>query len=326
MSEPRFTPELELDGVTPDEAFSILGNDIRLDIIRVLWQAGAAHEYEDVSDIARTISFSELRRRVAIEDNGKFNYHLSRLTPHFVRQTEDGYRLSGVGKQIARTVIAVSGTAEPDFSTDLEQDCPLCDASLTVTYEDQWLRIRCTECEGLFGDEAPTGTVYLANYPAAGLTDRPPDEALTTGVYRCMLDNTYLMHDLCRECGSHISSSVAVCESHESQSGKPCTTCGTPFPVWAEQRCETCGFAKRLPVELFVLCLTPVIGFLDKQGVDVLAPGFDELVDLLRTRVETTVTEEPFRVAVTIAGEPESLSISLDDDMNVATLDKARLA
>ena len=75
MAETGLTPELDLDGLTPDEAFAVLGNEIRLDIVRVLWNADAAHEYDDVSDTAETISFSELRRRVDIDDNGKFNYH-----------------------------------------------------------------------------------------------------------------------------------------------------------------------------------------------------------------------------------------------------------
>jgi len=109
MVESRFTPEFDLNGLSPDEAFAVLGNEIRLDIIRVLWQADAAHEYDDVSDTVGTMAFSQLRRRVGIDDNGQFNYHLSRLSPHFIRQTDCGYRLSGAGKQIARTVIAVSG-------------------------------------------------------------------------------------------------------------------------------------------------------------------------------------------------------------------------
>jgi hypothetical protein len=68
--------------------------------------------------------------------------------------------------------------------------------------------------------------------------------------------------------------------------------------------------------------LTPVIGFLDDEGLDVLAPTFDEIVDLLQNRVETTVVEEPFRVSVAIEGEAGRLSISLDEDMNVVGLDR----
>lgn len=324
MAKTRLTPDIDLDGISPDEAFTILGNEIRLDIIRVLWQADAAHDYEDVSDTAGTISFSELRRRVDVDDNGKFNYHLSRLAPHFVRQTDEGYRLSGAGKQIARTVIAVTGVDHLDFSADLEQDCPLCGAPLTARYEDQWLRISCTECDGLFGDKAPRDSVFFSSYPAAGLTDRTPDEALSTGFYRCMLDIAYMMRDVCRECAGHISASVSVCDSHRVQGREPCSHCGTRFPVWVEQRCETCGFAKRLPVEPFVMTLTPVIGFLEDQGTDVLEPSFDEIVDLLRNRFETAVTADPFRVSVSVEGDARTLTVSLDDDMNVVGFDRHR--
>lgn len=54
VSDAKLTPDLDLDGLTPDEAFAVLGNDIRLDIVRVLWQADAAHRFGEVSDTAKS--------------------------------------------------------------------------------------------------------------------------------------------------------------------------------------------------------------------------------------------------------------------------------
>jgi hypothetical protein len=323
MSETRLTPDVELNGLAPDEAFAVLGNEIRLDIIRVLWQADAAHQYDEVSDVAETMAFSELRRQVGLVDNGQFNYHLSQLTPHFVRQTETGYRLSGAGKQIARTVIAVSGTEDLDVSADLEEPCPLCDAPMTATYEDQWLRVRCTNCDGQFGDETPRGSVFSSTYPAATVAGQTPDEALRRGFYRCMLDNAYLMHGLCRECAGVVSASVSICAGHRSPGGDPCPDCGTRSQVWAEQRCDTCRFAKRLPVEVFVMGLTPVIGFLDRQGIDVLAPSLEEIVDVLQHDVDTTVTTDPVRITVTLANGTDELTVALDDDLELVACDRS---
>lgn len=321
MDQTRFTPDLDLDGLSADEAFAVLGNEIRLEVIRVLWRAGAAHEYDDGSDIAETMSYSELQKEVNIEDNGKFNYHLSQLAPHFVRRTNDGYRLSGAGKQIARTVIAVSGTDQLDFSTEIEDECPLCGAHVEATYEDQWLRIKCTECDGLFGDQAPKGTLFLTSYPAAGLTNRNPDQALAAGLYRCALDITYMMYGICRECAGHISSSVTVCEAHESHGGGPCATCGTPFSVWADMRCDTCGFAKRLPVEMFATGLAMATGSIDNQELDIHSPSFEEAVNLLQNSVETTVSKNPLRVSITINAETSTFTITLDDEMNILDID-----
>ncbi len=324
MAETRLTPDVDLDGLAPDEAFAILGNELRLDIVRALWRAGAAREYDDISDAARTIPFSELRRRVDVDDNGKFNYHLSRLAPHFVKRTDEGYRLSGAGKQIARTVIAISGAEDVDLGAELGWDCPLCDAPVTAAYEDQWLRVQCTECDGLFGDGAPTGMVFLSSYPGAALRERRLDEAVATGFYRCMLDIAYMMRDVCRECAGPISASVSVCDGHESGSNEACPRCGTRFPVWAELRCDACRFAKRLPVEPFVLGLTPVIGLLDELGIDALAPSFEEIIDLLHHRLETTVAESPFRVSVTVEGDGRTLEVTLDADLDVVAVDRRR--
>jgi hypothetical protein len=244
MDQSGFTPDVDLDGLSPDEAFAALGNDHRLEIVRVLWRAGAAHDYDDGVDTAETMAYSALRDAIGIEDNGQFNYHLSRLVPHFVRRTDEGYRLSGAGKQIARTVIAVSGTQRLDVSRDLDVDCPLCGADVAAVYEDQWLRVRCTECAGLFGDRAPTGTLFLTSFPAAGLRARDPGRTLAAALYRCALDITYLVYGICRECAGEVSSTVTVCDAHEPGEEDRCEACGTPFPVWAEMGCETCGFAK----------------------------------------------------------------------------------
>jgi hypothetical protein len=69
--------------------------------------------------------------------------------------------------------------------------------------------------------------------------------------------------------------------------------------------------------------LSPVIGFLDDLGIDILAPSFDEVVDWLQNRFQTTVTEDPFRVIVAIEGKTATLNVSLDDDMNVIDVDQS---
>ncbi|MFC7239026.1 ArsR family transcriptional regulator [Saliphagus sp. GCM10025317] len=322
MEHTRFTPDLELNELSPDEAFATLGNEIRLDIIRVLWRAGATYEYDDGSDAVETVSYSELQTEIEIDDNGKFNYHLSKLAPHFVRRTDDGYRLSSAGKQIARTVIAVSGAGRLDFSRELDESCPLCGAAVAVTYEDQWLRVRCTECYGLFGDQAPAGTLFLTSYPAAGLTTRDSEQALATGLYRCALDITYLMYGICRECAGQVSSSVTVCDVHEVKNGLPCDTCGTPFPVWADMKCDTCGFAKRLPVEMFATGLVLATELTGNPELDIDSPAVDEAIELLQNNVETDVSTKPLRVSLSIEVETTVFTLTLDDEMNVVEFDR----
>jgi hypothetical protein len=319
MDETQSASATTLGGVSPEEAFAILGDETRLNIIRVLWRAGALHAYDDIDDSASTISFSELRRRVDVDDNGRFNYHLSKLVPHFVRKTADGYRLSGGGKRIARTVISIAGDHDATVAGEVSTDCPVCGAAVAVTYEDQWLRFACTECPGLFGDAAPDGTLLNAPFPPPGLAGRTPDDALRAELYRCMLDLTCLMQGVCPECASAVRGTLSVCDDHDATPERLCGACGTPFVAWGELRCDTCRFAKRLPVELCVMGLAPVIGFLYARGTEVLAPSLDELFDLVRTQVRTTVTERPLRVATTI-GADDALTLTLDEHLSVVDI------
>ncbi len=315
MEESRRTSKTGLNGMSPEEAFAVLGDQTRLNIVRVLWTAGVVHEYDDLDDSASTMSFSELRRRVDVRDNGRFNYHLSKLVPHFVWKTEEGYRLSGAGKKLARTVVAVAGGHDVDLSGEMDTECPVCGAEISATYEDQWLRFTCTECGGLFGDAAPSGALLNAPFPAPGLVGRTPDGALRTELYRCMLDMTSMMQGVCPECASVVEGTLSVCDDHDTHGGR-CRACGTPFVAWGELRCDSCRYAKRLPVELCVMGLAPVIGFLYARDVNVLTPSLDELVELIQTQMRTTVAENPLRV-VTVIGATDRLSLTLDEHLTV---------
>lgn len=310
-------PGTGVDGVSPEEAFAILGDETRLSIIRTLWSAGAHHEYDDIDDSASTLSFSELRKRVNVSDNGRFNYHLSKLVPHFVRKTDAGYRLSGGGKRIARTVITVAGGHDAELSGEVSSDCPFCGGAVSATYKDQWLRFTCTKCAGLFGDVAPKGTLLNAPFPSPGLAGRTPDESLTTELYRCMSDLTHMMQGVCPECASIARGTLTVCETHDASHEQPCQTCQTPFAAWGELRCETCRFAKRLPVELCVMALAPVIGFLYAQGTNVLAPSLGDFFNLVQTQVATSVAQNPRSVVTTIGTEPDTLTLTLDGHLSV---------
>ena len=309
------TAEASLAGLPAEEAFALLGSETRLAIIQALWDAGAHHTFDDIDNEVVTISFSALQRAVAVRDNGHFNYHLSKLVPHLVTQTPDGYHLSGAGKMVARSIAAIAGEALLSGKTDLETTCPVCDGQLTTDYEDQWLRVTCTTCPGSFGASAPEGTIYNAPFPAAGIEDRTPDEALTVGLKRCMLDAAYLIRGICRECASEVSATVSVCDDHQPVDDH-CDHCGTPFEAWGDVRCGSCRYAKRLPVEVFVMGLTPVISFCHEDGIDLLGPTLEDF-ETIDPQFQTAVTRDPLRILVTVASSDDTLTVELDETLEV---------
>ncbi|NIS30781.1 MAG: helix-turn-helix domain-containing protein, partial [Actinobacteria bacterium] len=159
--------------LSPTEAFAVLGNETRMEILRTLWSAD------------EPLSFSELRDLVGMSDSGQFNYHLDQVEGHFVRTTDDGYELRNAGEQVIRAVLAgaiagaITGsvTFEP---TVLDAQCPYCGGPTEAWYEDETFTARCKRCSGILEDEAyPRGTFMHYSIPPAGVLDRTPDAVYT---------------------------------------------------------------------------------------------------------------------------------------------------
>ena len=94
------------------DALETLSNEHRLAILRALAEAEAP------------LSFSELRRRVGMEDPGQFNYHLTELCERFVRDEGSGYSLGHRGER----VVLAAGDIDPEAATATQPDdnCPVC--------------------------------------------------------------------------------------------------------------------------------------------------------------------------------------------------------
>lgn len=135
------TGTTEQDGfetISPGEAFTLLGNETRIDIIRVLGET---------SD--KSLSFSALWDRVNIADSGQFNYHLNKLVGSFVRRTDEAeYELTYTGAQVIGAIFA--GTFNQRGLTrsfDLDSACTTCGSVLLVEYEREHVTISCPTCK-----------------------------------------------------------------------------------------------------------------------------------------------------------------------------------
>ncbi|ERH11426.1 MAG: hypothetical protein J07HB67_00433 [halophilic archaeon J07HB67] len=96
-----------------EDALSALTHEIRVAVLR------------ELADADEPVAFSELRDRVGVRDPGKFNYHLQRLTDHFLRQTEDGYELGYRGRRLL-VDNGVDADAVTLGSADETRACPVC--------------------------------------------------------------------------------------------------------------------------------------------------------------------------------------------------------
>lgn len=127
----------------PEERFKILADETRLDILGVLADASGSAE--------SPLSYSELQTRVGIRDNGRLNYHLSKLTDVFVDRTDEGYSLRPAG----RFADLVARSQRPDAAGRTEMDaaaeCHHCGCGLTAMLTPpQEFVVRCEECDRVY--------------------------------------------------------------------------------------------------------------------------------------------------------------------------------
>lgn len=206
-------------GVSPPEAFSMLANETRIEILQALW------ERRD-----EPVAFSELHADVDV-DRGNFNYHLSKLAEHFVRQTQAGYELREAGKAVIRAVLAGTITHDPRIEpTDLGVPCPLCGGAIEFSYADEFITVRCTSCAGVMGGDVPSGTFMHHTFPPAGLQGRHGIEVLEAARVHYEADLVTMLQGVCPECGGTVDRSIHVCAEHETDSDGMCTACG-PSPT-----------------------------------------------------------------------------------------------
>lgn len=297
--------------LSPDDAFALLGNETRMEILQTLWEA------DD------TLSFSELRERVGIRDSGQFNYHLNRLGDHFVRHTDHGYELRAAGEHVIRGVLAEAISQNPTFEpTVIEAKCPYCGGVLEAWYDDETFTARCTECVGVIeSEDYPAGTVMHYSLPPAALLNRSPDDIYTVAHVLYDAKLTAMLEHVCPECGAEVEFEFRICADHESPEQGLCPSCGTRSKVWIDATCMHCRY-NRLFLAWFAVATNPaVIAFYYEQDVPWDRVPFSKMTwentPYVADIEEEIISEDPLEIRVTIPAEDDALEITIDEDLNV---------
>jgi uncharacterized Zn finger protein len=303
LPEPGVMPsdpseESDEDRLVPAEAFSLLANEDRVDILLTL---GDATEFGEV----RTLSFSELRREVDVADSGRFNYHLDQLVGPFVKEEPDGYGLTYPGVLVHGAVRAGTLTdrshVEP-FETG--ETCPACGGTLEGAYRDQLLRVSCVDC----------GTLMGKLHVPPGARRAGADHLLRAGYGFVLREAVVIREGICPNCGDELRHDFVTEERAAEGRDLPGAT--------VLHRCEGCGFFVHSTAALTLLVHPEVVSFFADHGVDLLAgrldePGLTEGGDAVEVR-----SRDPWRVAVTATAGDEALEVVLDGDLDVVRTER----
>jgi DNA-binding transcriptional ArsR family regulator len=301
-----------------DEAFQLLSDSTRLEILQALWET-----YDPIDP--EPMRFAELREHVGVDDPGRLNYHLNKLTTHFVHRTEEGYELREGGKRILRVLIA--GTAIDEVTiepVEIDVSCLFCDGPTEIGYEDGILSHWCTRCTARCIASYPSGLLSSEELPPAGLLNSSAE-----GVYRSNRvwikhREASVMEGVCPECSGSIPvESIRVCDDHtpDPEDEEVCDECGSIFWGMVYHVCNVCKFLWQIPTLLYPPTHPAVIAFYYDHGIEFDLASHEQRSHLLEYQ-EEVIAEDPLRIRTTIPLNGDELRITFDEQMSVVDVNR----
>lgn len=304
--------------LSADEAFGLLSNSNRIDILRVVW------ELTDPLD-PQPITYSDIRERVEINDPGKLNYHLKKLRGHFIRHTEDGYVLREEGRRIVRVLISGTVGADPTIeSVEISARCVFCSAPTKLSYQDGYRVLECTRCNAQCVDSYPDGVLSLHEFPPSGVIHRSPEEIHEADLIWAEHRRASVIDGICPDCAGPMPvTSVHICENHApgSQYDEVCDRCSSIFRTEVTSICEICESVWKMPVQFHVANHPDVVAFYFDHGIEFRLSTYEHRAYLLTYR-EQVISEDPLRIRTTIPLKSDELHVTVDSEMNVVGVRK----
>lgn len=280
------------NNIAPHEAFSILANQDRFEILRTIVEAS-----QD------TLPFHELYSRSGFDDSGHFNYHLDKLVGPFLTKTDDKYSLRHSARIAYRLAMGglFSDRTEAELTT-VRETCTHCEADrLGAVYEGDRFWISCADC-GRRATAAPFPPRALAYYD----TDRMPAafDRYTMGTVVRAAEN------VCPWCAAPLTATL--------ESG----TDGWPAVDYVIRReCCHCHGWIYTRVHDLVRLHPAVISFYHERGVDIVGSSFWTAEPVMAEQMTVATDAESWTAVVTIRYDGDELTLGLADDMRVSTIE-----
>ena len=287
--------------ITPGEAFSLLGDDLRLEILQTLW------ETDD-----RRLPFSELYDAVDVDDTGQFNYHLDKLVGQFVAKTGDGYRLTQAGRDVNGAIASGTYTVEGELDPiELDASCRMCGGNQTLRYDGEIVEVDCDSCAS--GWEGIVPPAVLAGRDR-GAIPRVVSDHLRTQFRR-------IASGFCRYCSGETVPTVgpleelAVGAEPDPDSDRPSDHPAVQFD------CRRCGHRSGLSLDHALLLVEPEVErFFYEHGVPVREVPVWNVPELERENAEVVGTD-PLRARAGFRIDDSVLVVTVDGAFSILEID-----
>lgn len=282
-----------VDRISPADAFKLIGNETRLDILKALAEADE-----------RPVSFSTLRSMVGMRDSAQFNYHLQRLVGHFIEHTDEGYDFKHAGEKVIRAIVAGSFTDDPRIEPfEVSGGCASCGGTLTGVYEDEHITIVCDDCAHRHG---------RYSFPPGGLNDRTLEEIAVAFDNRVRHLHCLAADGVCPECGGRMHTSIIED-----------TSCCLGVSLHVDHECGQCGHDICSAPGLRLLDQSTVVAFYKQHGIKLDERPYWTLPWCVSDEYHRIVSRDPFRVEVRMPIGGDELTVLLDEQLHVIETDEA---
>lgn len=302
---------------SPDQAFALLGDDTRLQIVRILGEANGP------------LQFSELFDRIDYEDSSNFGYHLKKLTGHFVKRTEEDYELRQPGRRVVEAILSGTVTNRPSQEpTPVDRPCPFCSSKVEVAYQQERVEMHCPECAGMeerpatrSGEFDRSGNLGHLLLPPAGIQGRTAAEMLRAAEIWTATEAHATVREVCPRCSAPLVHSVDACRDHDAEDGR-CDDCGQRFGAAFEAACTNCIFEWQAPMVTYLAGQPELLEFMMDHGIH---PLSSEAFVFPTTAVEEAIdSAEPFSANYTFSADGERLILAVEDDLSVSAVTSER--
>lgn len=291
--------DLAAEGLSPEEAFALLGDRTRVAILRAL--ADAEREAWD-NDAA--VSFSDLYEQVDANNTSQFAYHLDKLSGVFLTKTADGYTLTYAGEVVVRAIRAGTYHDRIEFGpVPVESHCIACEAETLEAVYETFLEVQCPDC----------GTKLLTcPLTPQQVRERTHEEVLSSCEVAARTRYRLALSGICEECSGRAEGSVRRIDSPVGE---------VHLHV---SECTGCGHAVSMPPAMALFYHPAVVGFLWDHGIDAdeipLWERFARVVEQWETEV---LRDDPFQAQVTITHGDERLQATIEgDDLDVTRVER----
>lgn len=297
----------------PEDVFAALGNKIRIEILWVLHDTF-------VQGPPDVLSFSELHSEITTEISySQLNYHLQQLVGNFVKKIDGAYELSTAGRHLCEALRrGIFDQPQNRMSVDAGFDCYYCHARVKATFNycqspvedtfnEGYVYIQCPDCEYVY-----VGNIMELPFDAFG------DAAAAFTQFKKYTHHKILgfARGICMICGNTVGAEFHTPDEILLPIVQP------RDKVIIDRSCNHCGTRFFQPVGSALLTDPELGSFCYEHGVNVLTTPSWELEFAGTDKYVTVLSTDPWKVALQVTFDGDTLELVVDGDLAVFTRTK----